>query len=123
MYTSRLLLNKKTGYIELSLYCMIHPFLHDKLPELKKIFREHSVKKAYAFGSVCTDRFNKNSDIDFLISFEDNLDPLVVGENHLKLYEKVENLFNRPVDLIVEKSVKNPYFIKVMNKTRTPIYE
>ena len=102
---------------------MIQPLLQNKLPELKKIFREHKVKKAYAFGSVCTNQFNENSDIDFLIGFEENMDPLEEGENHLRLYDLVENLFSRPVDLIVEKSVKNPYFIKVMNKTRVPIYE
>ena len=102
---------------------MIHLLLQNKLPEVKKIFREHKVKKAYAFGSVCTDRFNKNSDIDFLISFDENIDPLEEGENHLRLYDLMEILFQRPVDLIVEKSIKNPYFIKVINKTRTPIYE
>ena len=102
---------------------MIHLLLQNKLAEVKKILREHKVKKAYAFGSVCTDRFNKNSDIDFLISFDENIDPLEEGENHLRLYDLMEILFQRPVDLIVEKSIKNPYFIKVINKTRTPIYE
>ncbi len=102
---------------------MIQSLLQNNLPELKKIFREHKVKKAYAFGSVCTDRFNETSDIDFLISFEENIDPLEEGENHLRLFDLIETLFQRPVDLIVEKSVKNPYFIKVMNKTRTSIYE
>jgi predicted nucleotidyltransferase len=102
---------------------MLQPVLQNKLPELKKIFRDHKVKKAYAFGSVCTNRFNEKSDLDFLISFEEGLDPLEEGENHLRLFDRIETLFNRPVDLIVEKSVKNPYFIKVMNKTRTSIYD
>ena len=102
---------------------MIQPLLQSNLPELQKIFRTHKVKKAYAFGSICTNRFNDNSDIDFLISFEDNLPPLEEGENHLLLFDLVEDLFKRPVDLIVEKSVKNPYFIKVMKKTLVPIYD
>jgi predicted nucleotidyltransferase len=102
---------------------MIQPLLQSNLSELQKIFRSHKVKKAYAFGSICTPRFNENSDIDFLISFEENMDPLEEGENHLRLFDLVETLFKRPVDLIVEKSVKNPYFIKVMNKTRTAIYD
>ena len=59
---------------------MIHPFLKEKLPVINDMLRRHKVERAYAFGSVCTGEFNENSDVDFLISFTDNLDPVDQGE-------------------------------------------
>ena len=46
---------------------MIHPILQQKLPEVMSICKQHRVKQLYAFGSVCTDKFNNDSDIDFII--------------------------------------------------------
>ena len=60
---------------------MIHPVLSDRLPQVRELLKKNRVRKAYAFGSVCTDHFNSESDIDLLIDFEENLDPLVQGEN------------------------------------------
>jgi uncharacterized protein len=45
--------------------------LKGKLNEIEKLCQEFDVKTLYVFGSVCTDQFNDNSDIDFLISFKD----------------------------------------------------
>ncbi len=33
-----------------------------------------------------------------------------------------EKLFKRPVDLVTEKSLKNPYFINSVNQTKQQIY-
>jgi predicted nucleotidyltransferase len=102
---------------------MIQPILKDKIPEVIRLLKEHRVKRAYAFGSVCTDNFNSESDIDLLIAFDDGLDPLIYGESYWTLLEELPKILNRPVDLVTEKSLRNPYFIKVMSKTKTPIYE
>lgn len=97
--------------------------LKNKLPEVRTLFKKYNVKRAYAFGSVCTSSFTDESDIDFLISFEDGLDPLVQGENWWSLYYALQELMNRNVDLVTEYTLKNPYFIKVLNRTKTSIYE
>ncbi|HNT41874.1 MAG TPA: nucleotidyltransferase domain-containing protein, partial [Tenuifilaceae bacterium] len=80
------------------------------------------VKSLYAFGSVCTEKFNDNSDIDLLISFY----PMDYGDyadSYFELAEKLEDVFQRPVDLVTDKSLGNPYFIESINQTKTPIYE
>ena len=102
---------------------MIHASIQRKLPDLIDIFKSHKVKRAYAFGSVCTPAFNKDSDVDLLISFEDGLDPLEYGDLYFSLDEKLPILLDRPVDILTEKQLRNPYFIKVMNRTKTPLYE
>ncbi len=87
------------------------------------ILKQYKVKTAYLFGSVLTDRFDENSDIDLLVSFEDfTQDPLERGENSWNLQFALEDSLHRDVDLINEASLKNPYFIKEVNETRYKIY-
>jgi len=75
----------------------------------------------YAFGSVCTDKFNENSDIDLLISF-DNLSIDEYTDNYFDLHYKLENLFKREIDLLTDKSLSNPYFIQSLEQTKQLIY-
>lgn len=93
----------------------------DKLDKLKVICKEHHVKELYAFGSVCTTNFNDNSDIDLLVSFY-SLDFGDYADNYFSFIEKLEALFNRKVDLITNKSLSNPYFIRSVEKTKTELY-
>jgi len=102
---------------------MIHPVLANKLPIVTRLLRENNVTRAYAFGSVCTDRFTDQSDIDFLIAFDESLDPVRYGESYFRLAEELESLLMRPVDLVTDRSLQNPYFIAMLNRTKTPIYE
>jgi uncharacterized protein len=95
--------------------------LSDKIDELKKLCNVYSVNTMYAFGSVCTDRFDDKSDIDFLISF-DNLSIEQYTDNYFDLHYKLEDLFNRKIDLLTDKSLSNPYFIKGVEQTKQLIY-
>lgn len=99
----------------------MNKIISDKVEELKKLCNAYSVKSMYAFGSVCTDRFNDKSDIDFLISF-DNLSIEQYTDNYFDLHYKLENLFNRKIDLLTDKSLSNPYFITGVEQTKKLIY-
>ncbi|AUD03418.1 nucleotidyltransferase family protein [Spirosoma pollinicola] len=102
---------------------MINAVLANKLPVVTQILRENGVKRAFAFGSVCTEEFNEASDIDLLIAFDDTLDPISYGENYFTIAHALESVLNRSVDLVTERSLKNPYFISVLEQTKTAIYE
>ena len=101
---------------------MIHPTNLDQLPLLSRLFKEHKIKSAYVFGSVVSDKFTDESDIDILINFEEGLEPLEKGEIWWNLYDKLRDLFNREVDLLIESSLKNPYFIEDINEKKQLIY-
>lgn len=101
---------------------MIHPFLKNKLPEIIEIFKKYRIKSAYAFGSVCTPDFSDVSDVDLLIEFEEIADPLILGEYWWNVLEELEAIFNRKVDLITVKSLKNPYFIEEVNEKKEFLY-
>ena len=94
----------------------------DNIKKIKAICMLHNVKSLFVFGSVCTDKFNESSDIDLLIS----LNPMDYGDyadTYLLLAEKFEEIFKRPVDLITDKSLSNPFFIDSVNRTKKKIYE
>ena len=95
--------------------------LTDNIDRIKALCITHNVKSLFAFGSVCTDKFNDQSDIDLLISFN----PMDYGDyadTYFDLADKFENLFHRSVDLVTDKSLSNPYFIDSVNRTKTLIY-
>jgi hypothetical protein len=96
--------------------------IEDNKDKIKTLCTMYNVKSLFAFGSVCTDKFNDQSDIDLLIIFK----PMDYGDyadSFLTLADKFEELFKHPVDLITDKSLSNPYFINSINQTKTLIYE
>lgn len=100
----------------------MNKILTDKLNIIQEICKTYHVEKLFAFGSVCTDKFNEFSDIDFLVYFE-SMDFGDYADNYFYLCEKLEYLFKRKIDLVTDKSLSNPYFIKTINKTKTRLYD
>jgi predicted nucleotidyltransferase len=101
---------------------MMHPFIQAQLPLAKELFKAYKIKNAYAFGSAVGDKFNEESDIDFLINFEEGLDSLEMGEIWWKLHDDLRDVFNREIDLVIENTLKNPYFIEEINEKKQLIY-
>lgn len=81
----------------------------------------HKVKTLYAFGSVLNHSFNANSDIDLIVSF-DAINLSEYADNYFDLKFSLENIFHRPVDLLEEQAIKNPYFITVVNQSKELVY-
>ena len=88
---------------------------------IKQLCSQHKVKRLYAFGSVLTDRFNENSDIEFIVDFEP-IDVAQYADNYYDLKFSLEDIFKKPIDLLEEKAIKNPYFRQVVDKQRQLIY-
>ena len=101
----------------------LHPSFILKLPEVKRLLKEHKVKRAYAFGSVCTDNFKENSDIDLLIAFDIEEPFAGYADNFWDMETKLKIILNRNVDLVPEHKLSNKYFIEELNKTKTILYE
>lgn len=102
---------------------MVHQTIQPYLPKVIELFKKHKIKNAFLFGSVLSEKFNENSDLDFLINFIDYSDPLIVGQSIWDLEDELETITNRKIDLLIERSLKNPYFIKELNNTKQLIYE
>lgn len=93
------------------------------LENLIPLLENHQVKKAYVFGSVLTEDFEPNSsDFDLLVEIEES-DPLVKGELLMSLWDKLEILTMRKVDLLTPESLKNPILLKSINASKLKIYD
>lgn len=100
----------------------MNSIIENNKSSIAKLCKENKVDKLYAFGSVLNDNFNENSDIDFVVSFNNQIKLLDYADNYFNLLFSFEDLFNKKIDLITEKSLKNPYFIKEVNETKQLVY-
>jgi predicted nucleotidyltransferase len=96
--------------------------LEKYLNDIERLCSRYNVNKLYAFGSILTNRFNESSDIDFIVDFQP-LDILQYADNYYELKFSLENILHRPVDLLEEKTISNPYFQQVVNSKRQLVYE
>src|SRR5690606_3752546 len=94
-----------------------------KPDEFVALCRTHDVDALYAFGSSTNDKFNEaNSDIDLLVELKTE-DPIERGEKLMDLWEKLEMFFQRKVDLLTNKSLKNPILRKSIDASKILIYD
>lgn len=90
-------------------------------PEIIKLCQTHRVKSLYAFGSVLTNNFNSTSDIDLIVDF-DGIDVDEYADNYFDFKFSLQDILKRPIDLLEEKALKNPYFKQVVYKQKRLIY-
>ena len=82
-----------------------------------------AVSKLYFFGSALTPKFNdETSDVDVLVEVT-NLPPEERGESLIALWDNLESLFNRKVDLLTENALRNPFLKKEVERTKKLIYD
>jgi len=86
-----------------------------------EICRLHRVKNMYLFGSILNENYSSDSDVDFLVNF-DNVDLSQYFNNYMDFKEKLERLLNRPVDILEEQTVKNPVLRRSIDRNKKLIY-
>src|SRR5436309_227935 len=100
----------------------MNALVEHRLPELEQLCKRYHVLKLELFGSAATGHDRpEQSDLDFLVEFR----PLPEGayaDNYFSLLEALEQLYGRPVDLVVSSAIKNPYFRQSVEGTKVPLY-
>lgn len=94
------------------------------LQNILALCRKHKVKTLAVFGSILTDRFNEQSDVDMLVDFEpiDDHDCFDYVGNYFSLKDSLERLFKRNVDLIEYGKNLNPIFKALVDRKKQLIY-
>lgn len=89
---------------------------------IAELCRRFQVVRLDLFGSAAEVTFDPHrSDIDLLVEFG----PVVVGkyaDAWFGLHDALEALFQRPVDLVSDSAIRNPYFRAAVERTRQPLY-
>jgi len=87
----------------------------DLLRQQKQFLREHFyVRQIGVFGSFARNEANDQSDIDFLVDFEDgNLDYYMIRRD---LHDFLSQKFEREVDIAISKSLKPFYKDQILKQ-------
>ena len=85
------------------------------LPQIKKLLLQYGVERAYLFGSAAKGEMNDKSDVDFIIKFPDSMHYTTYADNYFALADALELLLKKHVDLVTEKTIKNPFLLQTIN--------
>ena len=96
--------------------------IEKNIDSLISLCKQHKVKELYIFGSILTSKFNKDSDIDMLVQF-DNIDILEYADNYFDFKEKLEKLLGREIDLLENQAIRNPIFRKILDRDKKIVYD
>ena len=94
----------------------------NNIQKIASLCEEFKVEKLWVFGSATKSSFSAESDVDFLVSFE-NMKPEDYAENYFLLAENLEEILGRDVDLVTVNSLSNPYFIQSVEESKILIYD
>ena len=95
--------------------------LEKHIDKIKDLCFKHKVMNLFVFGSILTDKFNKSSDIDFIVNFND-VSLYDYADNYFELKHSLEKILKRNVDLLEDKSIKNPYLRHSIDSSKKMIY-
>jgi predicted nucleotidyltransferase len=91
-------------------------------PRIAELCRKHRVKKLELFGSAASGDFDPaTSDVDFFYEF-DCADMTDLADRFFGLKDDLEALLGTRVDLVSAPDVTDPYFLRVANRHRQPLY-
>ncbi len=87
-----------------------------------ELCKDHHVRRVSAFGSAVRDDFDPvRSDIDLLVDFA--LPPGVrYASNYFALRAALTALLGRSVDIVIEKSLTNPFLLCQVNAQKELLY-
>ena len=100
----------------------MNKIIEHNIEEIHRLCEKYMVESLFLFGSANTRKFSEKSDIDLLISFKNTVSLLDYADNYFDLEESLKDLLKRQIDLVVEKSVRNPYFKEEIEETKIKIY-
>ena len=91
------------------------------IDKIRDLCTKHKVGKLFAFGSVLTNKFQQDSDIDLIVDFK-GVDLYDYADNYFDLKYSLENIFKRNVDLLEDKAINNPYLRQSIDSSKQLIY-
>ena len=96
-------------------------YLDNYKNDIVNLCLQNKVKALYVFGSVLTDNFNEQSDIDLVVDIDSD-DPFEYADNYFNLKFALQDLIKRPIDLLENKAIKNSYIRQNIDHSKSLIY-
>jgi predicted nucleotidyltransferase len=91
-------------------------------PQLLALCRKYDVRRLDLIGSAAREDFDSSrSDLDFVVEFN-NFTVENAADRYLGLLVDLEDLFERKIDLVSYRAIRNPNFKQVVDNTRVMLY-
>ena len=98
------------------------PAIEERADDLATLCSSFGVERLALFGSAAVEAFDhEGSDLDFLVEFGKSA-IVSYADSYFGLLDGLQSLFGRPIDLIVESSISNPYFRESVTRTKVSLY-
>ena len=98
--------------------------VQDRSEAVAQICRRYRVARLELFGSACTADFDaQSSDVDFLVEFLPGTDLGPWLSRLFDLQRALSRFFGRAVDPVMASALRDPWFRREAEKTRTTIYD
>lgn len=98
----------------------MHPVIEKHRAEIEALCRRYHVWRLDVFGSAARDD-GEPRDIDLLVEF-DSAPGMGPADQYFGLLEALERLFDRPVQLVMRRSLRNPHLIRSIEETRKTLH-
>lgn len=97
--------------------------IHTNIDKIVALCKEYKVLKLWVFGSILTDRFNENSDVDMLVIFDKTrIAILDMADIFFDFINELELLFGRRVDLTDYSAIGNKYFKEEVDEKKVLLW-
>lgn len=97
--------------------------VRDNFEEIAGVCRRYGVYRLELIGSAAYGEFDPHdSDIDFVVSFEEGVDLGPWLSHYFELKEELEEVVGRRVDLVMATAMRDPRFIRSVAESREPVY-
>jgi predicted nucleotidyltransferase len=93
--------------------------IEQHLPEIEALCRKYGVSRLELFGSAAgTDFDSDHSDFDLIATFVQT-----PGIEFVRFANELEQLLGRPVDLMMNRPIRNPFLRREIEATRKVIVD
>ena len=95
--------------------------IDQNINQIVQLCKINKVRTLFAFGSVITDKFRPDSDIDLVVDIDDN-DPISYSDKYFNLKFQLEEILKRQIDLLEQKAIRNKFLKSEIERTKVQIY-
>ena len=102
------------------IFYMVVNLLRIPLEEITTFCDRWNVVEFALFGSVLREDFSPESDIDVLVTFSEDIGISLFDLANMQI--ELQEIFQRPVDILEKDALRNPYRKRSILDTATVIY-
>ena len=99
----------------------MHPNVTQSRPAIAQLCENLAVRRLDLFGSASQGKLDAR-DFDFVVELLPN-QPASQARRCIALADGLETLLGKPVDLVTQRSIRNPYLAQAVDRQRISVYE